>query len=109
MKSGIKGVSAALRAAVALEQIYHGSPITITALSETSGLSVSYLEQIFSRFRRAGIVRSVRGPGGGYHLEKTDLTVSDIIRAVSGGNAAFLEPVFVALDSVKISAMGVTA
>ncbi|WP_336240472.1 RrF2 family transcriptional regulator [Citrobacter werkmanii] len=103
MKFSFKSISASIQVAAVFNEMYCGKPVTIKDLSDSTGLSVSYLEQIFARFRKAGIVTSVRGPGGGYHLGKIDLTVSDIIRAVSGGNANFLAPVFVALDSVKIS------
>lgn len=103
MKFSFKSISAAIQAAAVLTEIYQGNPLTIKVLSDGTGLSVSYLEQIFSRFRKAGIVSSVRGPGGGYHLKKNDLTVSDVIRAVSVGKTTFLTPVFSALDNVKIS------
>lgn len=59
-------------------------PVTLAAISERQDISLSYLEQLFSRLRRKGIVSSVRGPGGGYNLakEKADISVSDIIAAV---------------------------
>ncbi|EAW1173087.1 transcriptional regulator [Salmonella enterica subsp. enterica] len=103
MKFSFKSISAAIQVAAVFSEMYRGSPLTIKALSDATGLSASYLEQIFSRFRTAGIVSSVRGPGGGYHLDKHDLTVADVIQAVSAGKTDFLKPVFVALDSVKIS------
>ncbi|EDF8717945.1 transcriptional regulator [Salmonella enterica] len=103
MKFSFKSISAAIQVAAVLSEMYRGTPLTIKALSDATGLSVSYLEQIFSRFRTAGIVSSVRGPGGGYRLEKRDLTVSDVIRSVSARKIDFLDPVFAALDSVKIS------
>ena len=59
-------------------------PVTLADISERQSISLSYLEQLFSRMRREGIVKSVRGPGGGYHLAKThqEITVKDIITAV---------------------------
>ena len=59
-------------------------PVTLAGISERQGISLSYLEQLFSRLRRNGLVKSVRGPGGGYHLAKKhhDISVSDIITAV---------------------------
>lgn len=59
-------------------------PVTLAGISERQGISLSYLEQLFSRLRRNGLVRSIRGPGGGYRLAKkqTELFVSDIISAV---------------------------
>lgn len=59
-------------------------PVTLAGISERQGISLSYLEQLFSRLRRNGLVKSVRGPGGGYRLAKLhhDISVSDIITAV---------------------------
>ena len=59
-------------------------PVTLADISERQSISLSYLEQLFSRMRREGIVKSVRGPGGGYHLAKKhqDITVKAIITAV---------------------------
>ncbi len=59
-------------------------PVTLADISERQSISLSYLEQLFSRMRREGIVKSVRGPGGGYHLAKKhqDITVKSIITAV---------------------------
>lgn len=59
-------------------------PVTLAGISERQDISLSYLEQLFSRLRRHELVESVRGPGGGYYLARpTDkVTVADIIRAV---------------------------
>lgn len=59
-------------------------PVTLAAISERQDISLSYLEQLFSKLRRQGLVKSVRGPGGGYFLAKSgsDISVSDIISAV---------------------------
>lgn len=61
-----------------------GRPVTLAAISERQDISLSYLEQLFSKLRRQGLVKSVRGPGGGYHLAKAskDISVSEIINAV---------------------------
>ena len=61
-----------------------GRPVTLTTISERQDISLSYLEQLFSRLRKSGLVKSVRGPGGGYRmaLDPKDVSVSDIIRAV---------------------------
>lgn len=99
MKFSCRSLHAAIQSALVLNEMYRGEPVSIKTLSSNAGLSPSYLEQIFSRFRKAGIVSSVRGPGGGYHLEKKDLTVSDVIRAVSVGDSHLPEPVYKALDS----------
>jgi Rrf2 family iron-sulfur cluster assembly transcriptional regulator len=62
----------------------NGSPVTLAGISERQGISLSYLEQLFSRLRKNGLVQSVRGPGGGYRAAKAldNISVSDIIRAV---------------------------
>jgi Rrf2 family iron-sulfur cluster assembly transcriptional regulator len=60
------------------------SPVTLAGISERQDISLSYLEQLFSRLRRHELVESVRGPGGGYYLARAldDVSVADIIRAV---------------------------
>ena len=60
------------------------NPVTLAGISERQDISLSYLEQLFSRLRRHELVESVRGPGGGYFLTKplADVSVADIIRAV---------------------------
>jgi Rrf2 family iron-sulfur cluster assembly transcriptional regulator len=61
----------------------HG-PVTLSAISQRQKISLSYLEQLFSKLRRINIVESTRGPGGGYTLaRKMDaISVADIIIAV---------------------------
>ncbi len=59
-------------------------PVTLAGISERQSISLSYLEQLFSRLRRSGLVKSVRGPGGGYRIAKkhSEISVSEIIAAV---------------------------
>lgn len=59
-------------------------PINLSEISARQGISLSYLEQLFSRLRKQGLVLSSRGPGGGYSLGRTSetISVSDVIRAV---------------------------
>jgi len=59
-------------------------PVTLAAISERQDISLSYLEQLFSKLRRQGLVKSIRGPGGGYNLAKAyaDISVAEIINAV---------------------------
>jgi len=59
-------------------------PVTLAEIAERQEISLSYLEQLFSKLRRAGLVKSVRGPGGGYKLAfaADNIRVSDVIRAV---------------------------
>src|SRR5512147_3208283 len=64
----------------------HGGsgPVTLAAVSGRQRISLSYLEQLFGKLRRSGLVESVRGPGGGYNLAKSPeaVSVADIILAV---------------------------
>ncbi len=59
-------------------------PVTLADISQCQGISLSYLEQLFSRLRGSGLVKGVRGPGGGYRLAKPadQISVSDIIDSV---------------------------
>lgn len=59
-------------------------PVTLSGISERQNISLSYLEQLFGKLRRADLVDSVRGPGGGYTLARasTDISVANIIVAV---------------------------
>jgi Rrf2 family iron-sulfur cluster assembly transcriptional regulator len=59
-------------------------PVTLAEIAARQQLSLSYLEQLFGKLRRAGIVASVRGPGGGYRLAKptASLPIADIVNAV---------------------------
>ncbi len=59
-------------------------PVTLSAISERQHISLSYLEQLFGKLRRAKLVTSVRGPGGGYCLARPTgaISVAQIITAV---------------------------
>ena len=59
-------------------------PITLADISKRQGISLSYLEQLFSRLRKKGLVVSTRGPGGGYKLsrEAREIVVADVITAI---------------------------
>ena len=74
----------AVTAMIDLAQRQGNGPVTLAGISERQDISLSYLEQLFSRLRRHELVESVRGPGGGYYLAKPldDVSVADIIRAV---------------------------
>lgn len=62
-------------------------PVSVTEVAERQGISGAYLEQLFSKLKRAGLLASVRGPGGGYELARPlgEVTVADIIAAVGEG------------------------
>jgi len=59
-------------------------PVTLSEISKRQDISLSYLEQLFTRLRKQQLVRSTRGPGGGYSLNKPadQLTVAEIVAAV---------------------------
>lgn len=59
-------------------------PITLADIAQRQGISLSYLEQLFSRLRKRSLVSSVRGPGGGYSLGRSaaDIYVAQVITAV---------------------------
>jgi len=61
-------------------------PVTLADISLCQGISLSYLEQIFARLRRKGLIAGTRGPRGGYRLARPaeQITVADIIGAVNG-------------------------
>ncbi len=62
-----------------------GKPVTLAAISERQFISLSYLEQLFRSLRAGGLVRSVRGPGGGYFLARpaSEITIANVIQAVN--------------------------
>lgn len=60
-------------------------PVSLNDISGRQGISLSYLEQLFSKLRRGGLVSSIRGPGGGYQLSRSDadINVAEIVDAVN--------------------------
>ena len=82
-----------------LDLAFHSEkkPVTLTEIATRQTISLSYLEQLFSRLRKAGMVKGVRGPGGGYKLSRvaTEINIADIITAVD-------EPI----DSTKCEGKG---
>lgn len=83
MRVGSKGRYAVI-ALVDVAQNSGARPVALAEVAERQQISLSYLEQLFGKLRRYGLVSSVRGPGGGYRLAKTlpQITVADIILAV---------------------------
>ena len=59
-------------------------PVTLADISQCQGISLSYLEQLFAKLRSSGLVKGVRGPGGGYRLAKpaSEISIASIIAAV---------------------------
>lgn len=69
-----------------LDLAFHATsgPVTLSDISKRQDISLSYLEQLFTRLRKQQLVRSTRGPGGGYSLSKpaSDIAVAEIVSAV---------------------------
>lgn len=74
----------AVMAMVDLANHSAGHPVALADIAQRQEISLSYLEQLFGKLRKGGIVKSVRGPGGGYLLSRhpNQMRVSDIILAV---------------------------
>jgi len=78
----------ALRAVLALAQSSNeGKPVSIKSISEQEDISAEFLEQIFFKLRKAEVIRSVRGPGGGFFFARPldQITLLDIIEASGEG------------------------
>lgn len=60
-------------------------PVSLADISKRQSISLSYLEQLFSKLRKSGLVVSIRGPGGGYKLGRcsANIVVSEVISAVN--------------------------
>lgn len=90
MKLSTKG-RYGLRALIDLAQYSEAAPVSIGSIAERQNLSERYLEQLMSLLKKAGLIQSIRGAGGGYVLAKNpaDISVGDVLRALEGS----LEPV----------------
>jgi Rrf2 family transcriptional regulator, iron-sulfur cluster assembly transcription factor len=84
MKMSTKGRYAVM-AMIDIGQNSHGAPISLNEISDRQEISQEYLEQLFGKLRRAGLVASTRGPGGGYTLARApaEIALSDVILAVN--------------------------
>lgn len=73
----------AVMAMVELATYDPSKPITLAMIAERQDIPLAYLEQIFAKLKKAGLVDSMRGPGGGYRLARTaaQTCVADIVRA----------------------------
>ena len=85
MKLSTKG-RYGLRALIDLAQYSEVEPVSINSISARQGISERYLEQLMALLKKAGLVKSIRGAGGGYVLakEKEDISVGDVLRALEG-------------------------
>jgi len=73
-----------MRAMVDLARQTNGKPVTMKEIARRQGIKPKYLEQILRKLRKAGLIQSIRGPGGGYILKKDpkSIRLSEIIEAV---------------------------
>lgn len=85
MKLSTKG-KYGLRAMIDLAQYSEQEAVSISSISARQGISESYLEQLVSKLKKAGLVKSLRGAQGGYQLAKPaeSVSVGDILRALEG-------------------------
>lgn len=85
MKLSTKG-RYGLRAAVDLAMFAKDEPISISTIAARQDLSEGYLEQLFAKLKKAGIVHSIRGTNGGYQLARPagEISVGDVLRALEG-------------------------
>ena len=85
MKLSTKG-RYGLRAAVSLAMYAKDEPVSISTIAAREELSESYLEQLFAKLKKAGLVHSIRGTNGGYQLSRPaeDISVGDVLRALEG-------------------------
>lgn len=83
MKMSTKGRYAVM-ALIDIGEHSTGGPVSLSEIADRQDISQEYLEQLFGKLRKAKLVESSRGPGGGYRLARPmeDLPVSDIILAV---------------------------
>jgi Rrf2 family transcriptional regulator, iron-sulfur cluster assembly transcription factor len=77
----------AVRAVVNLACHSNETPVPLRDISEAEEISLSYLEQLFAKLRRGKVVKSIKGPGGGYILAKPscDISVGEVIEMVEEG------------------------
>ena len=85
MKLSTKG-RYGLRAFIDLAVCTEEQPVSLTSIAQRQEISVSYLEQLMAKLKRAGLVESVRGVNGGYHIAKPvdEISVGDVLRALEG-------------------------
>ena len=90
MKLSTKG-RYGLRALIDMAQYSENEPVSITSISDRQDISERYLEQLMAMLKKSGLVKSVRGAGGGYVLAKkmNEISVGDVLRALEGN----LDPV----------------
>src|SRR6185437_9215406 len=90
MRLSTKGRYAVMAMADLAQHEAANKPVSLADIAHRQEISLSYLEQLFAKLRRGGLVRSVRGPGGGYRLSRpaSELRIADVIVAVDEPIAA---------------------
>jgi len=75
-----------VRAIFEIAREYEKGPISIREIARRQGVSVAYLEQLLNRLKRAGLIKSQKGPGGGYMLIKKpdEITIGNILNTLEG-------------------------
>lgn len=75
-----------VRAMYEIARGYPGRPVTIKEISERQNVSVAYLEQILNKLRKANLIKSIKGPGGGYLLNKSpeNISIASILNELEG-------------------------
>lgn len=83
MQISMKG-KYSVRAVLDIAQNSNGAPVTLTAISKREGISLLFLEQLFQQLRKGDIVKSLRGPHGGYVLARdaSEITIGEVVRLV---------------------------
>jgi len=73
-----------IRAMVVLASHYGRGPTSVRYISEREDLSIDYIEQLFIKLRKRGLIKSIRGPGGGFLLAKppSKIKIGDVIRSI---------------------------
>jgi len=85
MKVSTKG-RYGVRAMLELAKLDSNTPMSARSISEKQGIPIPYLEKILFILNKAGLVRSIKGPGGGYLLAKSpkEISIGDIVRVLEG-------------------------
>ncbi len=75
-----------VRAMYEIARGYPDEPVTIKSISERQDVSIAYLEQILNKLRHAGLIKSIKGPGGGYVLDRAPekISIADILIELEG-------------------------
>ena len=103
MRLSIKG-DYGMRAMLDLAERVGQGPVQSEGIAKRQGISEAYLDQLLTQLRRAGLVRSVRGPKGGHELAKPadQITLNEVLTALEGDYLAIMPDADAELPSVKV-------